>query len=68
MCGGGGVVACRIVVTTPVPVPFLWTLDFGLVFGLVLGLAIIGKLLSYTNFVINSQDLLLPKETYLILS
>ena len=54
MCGGGGwggglagwvvVVACRIIVSAPVPVPFLWTLylgfwtciwalDFGLDFG-----------------------------------
>ena len=24
----GGVVACRIIVSTPVPAPFLWTLDF----------------------------------------
>ena len=27
--GGGGVVACRIMVSAPVLVPFLWTLDFG---------------------------------------
>jgi len=27
--GGGGVVACRIIVFAPVPVPFLWTLDLG---------------------------------------
>ena len=26
--GGGGVVACGIIVSAPVPVPFLWTLDF----------------------------------------
>ena len=26
---GGGVVAFRIMVSAPVPVPFLWTLDFG---------------------------------------
>ena len=26
---GGVVVACRIIVSAPVPVPFLWTLDFG---------------------------------------
>ena len=29
--GGGGVVACRIILSAPVLVPFLWTLDF--VFG-----------------------------------
>ena len=30
MCGGGGgVVACRIILSAPVPVPFLWTFDFG---------------------------------------
>ena len=27
--GGGGVVACRIIVSAPVPFLFLWTLDFG---------------------------------------
>ena len=27
MGGGGGVMACRIIVSAPVP--FLWTLDFG---------------------------------------
>ena len=27
--GGGGYVACRIILSAPVPVPFLWTLDFG---------------------------------------
>ena len=27
--GVGGVVACRIMVSAPVLVPFLWTLDFG---------------------------------------
>ena len=27
--GGGWVVACRIIVSAPVPVPFLWTLDLG---------------------------------------
>ena len=26
---GGGCVACRIIVSAPVPVPFLWTLDLG---------------------------------------
>ena len=26
--GGGGVVACRIIVSAPVAVPFFWTLDF----------------------------------------
>ena len=26
--GGVVVVACRIIVSAPVPVPFLWTLDF----------------------------------------
>ena len=26
---GGGVVACRVIVSAPVSVPFLWTLDFG---------------------------------------
>ena len=26
--GNRGVVACRIIVSAPVPVPFLWTLDF----------------------------------------
>ena len=34
--GWGGevmVVACRIILAAPVPVPFLWTLDFGLGFG-----------------------------------
>ena len=25
---GGGWVACRIILSAPVPVPFLWTLDF----------------------------------------
>ena len=29
MCGW---VACKIIVSAPVPVPFLWTLDFGLGF------------------------------------
>ena len=32
MCGwvgGGGCVACRIIVPAPVPVPFLWDLDLG---------------------------------------
>ena len=29
---GGGCVACRIIVSAPVPVPFLWTLDLGLGF------------------------------------
>ena len=43
---GGGVVAYRIIVSAPVPVPFLWTLDFylGLRFGtldLDLGLTIV---------------------------
>ena len=27
--GGGVVVACRIILSAPVPFPFLWTLDFG---------------------------------------
>ena len=27
--GGGGVVAFRIIVSAPVPIPFLWTLDLG---------------------------------------
>ena len=27
--GWGGVVACRIIVSSPVPVPFLWTSDLG---------------------------------------
>ena len=27
---GGGCVACRIIVSVPVPDPFLWTLDFGI--------------------------------------
>ena len=27
--GGGGCVACRIILSAPVPVPFLRTLDFG---------------------------------------
>ena len=31
---GGGCVACRIIVSSPVPVPFLWTLDLGIGFGL----------------------------------
>ena len=26
---GGGVLACRIMLSAPVKVPFLWTLDFG---------------------------------------
>ena len=26
---GGGVVACRIILSAPVPFLFLWTLDFG---------------------------------------
>ena len=26
----GGVVPCRIILSAQVPVPFLWTLDFGL--------------------------------------
>ena len=30
---GGGCVACRIIVSAPVPVPFLWTLDLGPGFG-----------------------------------
>ena len=30
---GGGCVACRIIVSAPVPVPFLWTLNLGRVFG-----------------------------------
>ena len=39
-CGGwGGVVACRIIVSAPVPFPFLWTLDFRLL-DLELGLGI----------------------------
>ena len=28
--GGGGVVACRILLSSPVPVPLLWHLDSGL--------------------------------------
>ena len=41
--GGGGVggwlvVACRIILSTPFPFPFLWTLDFGLGFWTGLGL------------------------------
>ena len=35
---GGGCVACRIIVSAPVPVPFLWTLDLGPEFGTGLGL------------------------------
>ena len=35
----GGVVACRIIVSAPVPFPFLWTLDFRLL-DLELGLGI----------------------------
>ena len=35
----GGVVACRIIVSAPVPFPFLWTLDFRLL-DLDLGLGI----------------------------
>ena len=31
--GGGGWVACRIIVSASVPVPFLWTLELGLGFG-----------------------------------
>ena len=27
--GCGGVVACRIILSAPVPVPFFWTLDLG---------------------------------------
>ena len=53
MCGwGGGVVACRIIVSAQVPFPFLWTLDLGfwtwildLDFGLDLGLTIMNMLL-----------------------
>ena len=53
MDGQGRVVACRIIVSAPVPVPFLWTLDFGLEFrtwifdldlGLDLGLTILNNL------------------------
>ena len=29
MCGGSECVACRIIVSAPVPVPFLLTLDLG---------------------------------------
>ena len=39
--GGGGVVAvasCRIILSAPVPFPFLWTLDFGVGFWTGLGL------------------------------
>ena len=36
MCGVVVVVACRIIVSAPVPGSFLWTLDFG--FGTELGL------------------------------
>ena len=31
--GWGGVVACRIILSAPVPVPFLWTLDLVLDLG-----------------------------------
>ena len=48
MGGGVVVVACRILVSAPVPVRFLWTLDFGfgtwiwdLDLGLALGLTIL---------------------------
>ena len=36
---GGGWVACRIILSAPVPFPFLWTLDFRLL-DLELGLGI----------------------------
>ena len=31
---GGVVVACKIILSAPVPFPFLWTLDLGLHLGL----------------------------------
>ena len=38
MGGVGEWVVCRIIVSAPVPVPFLWTLDLGPEFGTGLGL------------------------------
>ena len=61
MVGGWVVVACKIILSAPVPFPFLWTLDFGfgtwildLVLDLDLGLGF-GTGLGLDNF--ESRDM-----------
>ena len=63
--GGGGCVACRIIVPVPapVPVPFLWTLHFGfgtwiwdLDLGLDLGMTIMEKI---NYFMVSKSTLVL---------
>ena len=48
------VVACKIIVSAPVPVPFLWTLDLG--FGTGLGLDNLST--SQLSQVVNSTSLI----------
>ena len=59
--------ACRIILSAPVPVPFLWTLDFGLGFGtwildldfgLDLGLTIMKERNSLKTYIIKEKNYL----------